>query len=200
PAVDITAIGQVLVDNVTYGSFTEGYLELPPISATLNVTPAEDNDTIVASFAGDLTMLGGQAITALASGFLDPAANQDGAAFDILIVLADGTALTLPVVTDTEDAADVPNGFSLLGNYPNPFNPTTTIAFDLPSAADVTVDVYNATGQQVMTMSPGFLAAGANQSVTLNALDLPSGLYLYRVTATTQVDTFSQTGRMLLLK
>mgnify|MGYP006277685171 CR=1 FL=1 len=87
-----------------------------------------------------------------------------------------------------------------LRNYPNPFNPITTIAFELPEASHVTVTVYNLLGQQVKTLLDAHLSAGSHQ-VEWNGLDetgrpVSSGVYFYRFSA----DDFSETRKMLLMK
>ncbi len=101
--------------------------------------------------------------------------------------------LSLESVAGMEKA--LPSAFSLDQNYPNPFNPGTTIAYDLMRPARVTLELFNLRGQPVGTLVEEWQGAGSYQ-VDFDAGDLPSGVYLYRLTA----DEFSQTKRMLLLK
>lgn len=101
---------------------------------------------------------------------------------------------------DAIEVVELPESFTLQGNYPNPFNPTTTIQFNLPASADVEVQVYDMVGRMVMTLPAQNIAAGANRSVQLNASQLASGSYFYRVIARMDSKTFVETGRMLLLK
>ena len=89
---------------------------------------------------------------------------------------------------------DVPTEFVLLGNYPNPFNPTTTISFDLPEASRVQIRVFNVMGREVFS-SDGEFTIGRNE-VQFSGDGLPSGMYLYRVSAKSGYDT----GRMILQK
>jgi hypothetical protein len=85
--------------------------------------------------------------------------------------------------------------FNLDQNYPNPFNPSTTIVYSLPEASNVKLSVYNALGQQVKIVENVYKNAG-NYRVTLNAYDLNSGIYFYKIEA----GQFSQIRKMILLK
>ncbi|MCB9250201.1 MAG: DUF4397 domain-containing protein, partial [Ignavibacteriales bacterium] len=113
PKVDVIARNvATLVNDAAYTDITD-YIEVPASSYILDVTPAEANETIVASFTADLSSLGGGSAVVFASGFLDPSANQDGEAFGIFAVLADGTVIEFPVYVPTarlqviHNAADV---------------------------------------------------------------------------------------------
>lgn len=82
--------------------------------------------------------------------------------------------------TAAEDL-ELPDDVVLYPNYPNPFNPTTTLRFGLASHAPVTLAIYNALGQQVeMLMSDKVLEAGTHE-ISWDARDLPSGLYVLRL-------------------
>ncbi|MEM6648122.1 MAG: Ig-like domain-containing protein [Bacteroidota bacterium] len=76
----------------------------------------------------------------------------------------------------TED--EQPHGFALGQNYPNPFNPTTRIRYTLPHSGAVTLHVYDSQGRLVRTLVDGVVAAGEHHA-TLEAGDLPSGVYFY---------------------
>ncbi len=84
------------------------------------------------------------------------------------------------VGVDKKETPPLPQNFDLEANYPNPFNPTTTIAFTLPAAGRTTLRVFNLAGEWVATLVDGELAEGRHQ-VTFDAADLPSGVYTYRL-------------------
>ena len=100
PAVDVVpqSSGVPLVDNAAYSDITN-YLTVPAASYILNVTPAADNSTIVASYNVDLSGLGGGSAVVFASGFLDPMMNQNGPAFGLFAALANGTVVEFPAST-----------------------------------------------------------------------------------------------------
>lgn len=97
------------------------------------------------------------------------------------------TPNTLDGTENSDNAPQLSDGVppltpSLTQNYPNPFNPTTQIAFNLPEAAPVKLEVFNTLGQTVVTLVNGVQAAGSHV-VNFNASALPSGVYLYKLTA-----------------
>jgi hypothetical protein len=95
-----------------------------------------------------------------------------------------------------EEIAGTPREFKLLGNYPNPFNPTTTIRFSMPQRNEVTLEVYDVLGRLVASQQLGVQQSG-DREVTFNAANLASGVYTYRLrTAANDVVA----GRMMLLK
>lgn len=89
----------------------------------------------------------------------------------------------------------IPEEMALHSNYPNPFNATTTISLDLPSAGDVNLEVYNLMGQRIATLIDEKMDAGRH-SVTWDASAAASGVYFYKLT--TGGKTF--TKKMVLLK
>ncbi len=101
-----------------------------------------------------------------------------------------------------EDGVELPNQITLRGNFPNPFNPTTTLSYALPTAGEVTISVFDVLGREVRTLAPGLQAPGS-QTFTFDAAGLASGLYIYRIQvadAALGVDQVSAVGKMLLLK
>ncbi|MDZ7723225.1 MAG: SdrD B-like domain-containing protein [candidate division KSB1 bacterium] len=89
----------------------------------------------------------------------------------------------------------VPGSFSCESNFPNPFNPSTTIRYTLAEAADVSLNIYNLNGQLVETLVREYQSAGSYQA-TWHSDEHPSGVYIYRLNA----GSFSAVRRMTLLK
>ena len=85
--------------------------------------------------------------------------------------------------------------FALSGAYPNPFNPSTTIAYTLPAAGEVRLEVFDIAGRSVAVLARGVQNAGAH-ALTWNAAGLPSGVYLCRL----QASGLAATQKVLLLK
>ena len=105
-------------------------------------------------------------------------------------------ALPVPVQLQTR-----PEAFALANNYPNPFNPATTIKYALPQAADVGLTVYNVVGQSVRTLVAEHQSAGRYvvewDATNDNGHSLSSGMYFYRLEAGGE---FLEVKKMLLLK
>ncbi len=90
---------------------------------------------------------------------------------------------------------DLASEYKLNQNFPNPFNPSTVISFNLPQSGNATLTVYNVLGQQVATLVNGQLNAGTH-SVNFDASRLASGVYIYELRA----GSFVQQKRMMLVK
>jgi hypothetical protein len=100
-----------------------------------------------------------------------------------------------PMELTTGGPSDIPAEFNLQQNFPNPFNPTTSIRFALPMAGHVRMEVFTVTGQRVAVITEGERAAGWH-TVSFDGSQLSSGVYLYRL----QAGSFVQTRKLLLLK
>lgn len=104
----------------------------------------------------------------------------------------DGTFKYLPAIEVSVGAQPV--SFSI-GNYPNPFNPSTIIRYSLSSNAFVNISIYNMLGQKVVTLVNQNMEQGVHE-VSFNASSLATGAYIYRIEA----GSYSATKKMLLLK
>jgi hypothetical protein len=95
----------------------------------------------------------------------------------------DGSQSLSPVVDVFMSSA--PSTVELYQNYPNPFNPSTTISYQLSEAGQVTLTVYNALGEQVGLLVNDYKSAGSHQ-IGMSAENLPSGTYIYKLSANGQ--------------
>ncbi|HUL43634.1 MAG TPA: T9SS type A sorting domain-containing protein [Bacteroidota bacterium] len=96
----------------------------------------------------------------------------------------------------------VPTDYSLVQCYPNPFNPSVTIRYDLPTTSRVSVKIFNILGQTVVELVNGIEQSGY-KSVRWNASSYSSGVYFYRMEATSIRDpsrSFTQVRKMILVK
>jgi thermitase len=96
---------------------------------------------------------------------------------------------------DEEITSETIDSYGLFGNYPNPFNPSTTINYQIPEDGFVNLVVYNSLGQEVVILVNQNQTMG-KYSIKFDATSLPSGIYIYRL----QAGDFSSTRKMLLAK
>ena len=98
-------------------------------------------------------------------------------------------------ITNLDVVKQIPKNFMLSQNFPNPFNPTTTISFAIPSSAFTSLKVYDILGNEVATLVNEEKPAG-DYEITFNASTLTSGVYLYRLSA----GNFTEIKKMILMK
>jgi hypothetical protein len=111
-------------------------------------------------------------------------------------VASDMSHNSVQLNTVNEHTGEVlPGRFELRQNYPNPFNPATEMRFTIPTASQVSLEIYNLLGQKVATLVDGYLPAG-NHVERWDATGQASGVYLYRL----QVGNYTETKKMLLMK
>jgi len=171
--------------------------------ATVNLTSEEGSIRVVGASG---TALDGSGVLIFLTGTSDGDGSTDLNFSEI--VLNDGEpaaewiggSLEIGVGLAEEEPAEVPGSFALHGNYPNPFNPSTTIRFDLPASAAVSVQIFDVLGRQVMALPSSMMQAGADRSLQINASALSSGTYLYRLVARTSTETMVRSGQMMLVK
>ena len=178
PVVDVveTGVGAgTIVSDLGYGEFA-GYLELPEADFELTL---ESGGSAIASYAAPLATLGlaGNAITVLASGFVDPTVNSNGPGFGLWVALpAGGPLVPLSFTTDVAELAA--RGELLV--YPNPAADIAWISLDGLAGNPVGVQVFDGTGRAVRpavtSMQP---SAGAALPIDLSGLD--AGMYQVRL-------------------
>ncbi len=173
PTVDVNEIAipaGIIVDDISYGQ-TAGYLDLPEANFVLNV---EANGAAVASYNAPLAdlMLADNGIIVLASGFLNPAANNNGEAFGLFVALPGGGALVpLQNVLSIEE-----ENIGSLGVYPNPTNDFLNLRIDDFKAE--TVEVYALSGSLLKTFNTN------EEKIFVG--DLENGMYILRANNGTQ--------------
>lgn len=132
-----------------------------------------------------------------AYGDYDPAFSNNGRYVVFSAYTEPGTAgKGFVAMNDLFAAPEVPEGFALEQNYPNPFNPSTSIHFAVPEAGQVRLAVFDVTGREVAVLVDRPMEAGSHSITWSAAAGLPSGTYLYRLTA----GGVSQTRLLTLVK
>ena len=112
----------------------------------------------------------------------------------ISLLIAD-PGMGVPIEDDTPIGSGIPEAFELQENYPNPFNPQTTIRFGITEPSHVRLAVYDVMGREVRVLVDNVLAAGWHNE-SFSATRLPSGTYFYRIDA----GEFHEVRSMLLVR
>jgi len=128
--------------------------------------------------------------------------SPDSSGFDTVVTRPNGiinpivqTARWLQVTSVQNISTEIPKEYKLYQNFPNPFNPVTTIEFDIVKTQDVKLQVYDILGREIRTLIETNLGAGKYR-VQFNAVDLPSGIYFYKLTT----PDYTNIKRMILMK
>jgi hypothetical protein len=173
PEVDVVVPpGLVVFDNIEFGEFSN-YVNVPATSYVVNVTPGNNNNTVVASYTADVTSLGGQAATIFASGFLS--SGQPG--FEVWVALTNGLTFPLPVFVSTNELDRQIESLSL---SPNPAIDDLMVRFDLSENRPLRFRVRDLAGRLMMEGDWGTAFAGANAQ-QLQVGQLSSGMYIMEI-------------------
>jgi hypothetical protein len=186
---------QLVGVGVEYGSVT-GYQSFN--SPGITTFQLKEGGVVFGQFMFDFGSFDGRTVTLVGTGVK----NGEGVnALNILGFDVNGNVVTPKVTTsDTNETVEIPTEFTIYGNYPNPFNPTTNIRFDLPVNANVRVEIVDLLGRNVMTVSPMAMTAGSNKIITVDAARLSSGVYFYKLIAEGSNNTFVKSSKFTLLK
>jgi len=138
--------------------------------------------------------VGSYDVTCTANGYIDQIAQG------IVVNVNQTTTLNFIMAVGVEDDNVPVTETALQGNYPNPFNPETTLSYTLKDASPVRLEIYNSKGQLVRTLVNESQASG-RYHVLWNGKDdrnnpVSSGVYLYRLTA----GTYSRSRKMILMQ
>ncbi|MCX6134946.1 MAG: T9SS type A sorting domain-containing protein [Ignavibacteriales bacterium] len=159
-------------------------------------------DTTKTYAFSDLTAIRGISyyyyITSFGNAFAGDAATRTPAApagleSSLFYTKTNDPATTVLVGIKNESA--IPTMFSLVQNFPNPFNPSTTVSYSLPKRAIVSIRIFNTLGQEVALLVNELKEAGTYQ-LAWNASNVPSGIYFYRL----QGGEYMETKKMILLR
>ena len=180
--------------NLAYAQVSAPVMLARPGPTTLQLS---SQGRLLGQYVFDFTGMQGRSLTLVATGRADdPGPNKL-----MLLAFTPDAQVIIPQVTTSEQVeAELPDQFTLHQSYPNPFNPTTNIRFDLPEQARVSIQVVDVLGRQVMTIAPQTMSAGSNRIITLDASRLSSGTYFYRVVAEGSKESFMATGKLSLVK
>ena len=185
------------------------------VSTVMTETVLVSNSSSLALFISSVTVDSGEFSVIPASATVDPfgsvefyvtfaptfAGDQSGNAVfvhngitspDLLPLIGTGTDTT----TGVNDGKPLPKKFALQGNYPNPFNPTTRIVFDIPKATIVSLTIYNALGAEVAEVLDQTPYEPGTHEIAFNGANLASGVYFYRL----RTPEFNSVKKMVLLK
>ena len=139
----------------------------------------------------------------LVYGYIYPVDDLDGDGKGEIIIAGNGDPVANLQIIENQDAASsvpqkldtVPLQFALHQNFPNPFNPSTQISYELAKSGRVLLEVYSTLGQRVATLVNEYQPAGVHQ-VRFDAQDLAAGIYVYRLSS----GDFVQRKKMILIK
>ena len=126
----------------------------------------------------------------LPSCYLIRADNTARPAFLWMVQYVKNNPLSVP-----ETVIGVPSTYALEQNFPNPFNPTTSIRYRIPATSKVSLQLFDILGREVQTLVNTIQSSGT-YTVTLNARNLASGVYFYRFNA----GGFSSTKKLVMVK
>ena len=184
PTVDIWETAFVngpIIDDLMYGEYAD-YLELETNDYVLEVRD-ETGTVVVAAYLAPLATLGleGQAISVVASGFLNPGNNSNGPAFGLWVSLAGGGDLIPLSIAVSVEEVEIFNE-SALNVYPNPARSFVNVNYTIERDEAVSVEIYNLLGNKLEEINYGYQSAGS-YSQQLNISNLANGMYLLRIQA-----------------
>ena len=177
PTLDVVDNGSstIVVDDIAFGDITP-YITVAAGSYNINVTPGSNNALVLNSYLADLTALTGQSAVVFASGFVDPAVNQNGPSLGWFAALKDGTVIQFPEITGIDNIENNVTAFQL---SPNPASDRVMLHFPKTAASRQLVSVSNTIGEEVGLFE---MTAGQN-SILIPTSQLNKGLYFIKVTA-----------------
>ncbi len=191
PEVDVLVSdgGPVLFDNIAYGEFSADYLNVPAGAYELDITPADDNSTVVATYAADITGLDGGAAVVFASGFLSGA--EPG--FGVWVALPDGTTFPLELILSANEVTSL-SDWSV---SPNPAHQglMPMLQVDMASTQWAAIRLLDTNGRIVGNVFQGQLSAGKS-SFSFETGALAPGMYFVQL----QTQSGSAVQKLVIMK
>ena len=183
PTVDIYANGSLIFENISYGKYSD-YINVETNNYTIDVK-AHGDDNTVASFDAPFNSYGGRSGIVVASGFL--AQSEQDSTFALIFATPDGETLQLvPFKTNLsiqDEKSIIASDIYSISNYPNPFNPVTSINYSLAKGSNINIVIYDILGNVVKEVYSGFQTPG-KKSINWNATNfkgetVSTGIYFY---------------------
>jgi hypothetical protein len=123
--------------------------------------------------------------------------NRNGHEFTVIGKIIDNSVFS--GLSSGKVYSEIPRSYNLSQNYPNPFNPSTKIDYTLAADSKVSIKIYDVTGREVMTILDAVQNAGG-YSISVDAKNLTSGAYFYKLSAEANGKTFNSTKKMILVR
>ncbi|KXK52135.1 MAG: glycosyl hydrolase family 88 [Chlorobi bacterium OLB5] len=186
---------------VSASGITTHIFDVKFVTATVVIASSENGTMVRSEDAGDnwVTITTPATVDLFAVNFGSASFGISTGAENTEIYTTDGgitwTSSMEPPMTSLRNNEQV----KISQNYPNPFNPSTVISYDITSAANVSVKVYDMTGREVRTLVNSFQNAGT-YAVNFNASNLASGIYFYVLRVNTGSNEITKTMKMILTK
>ncbi|MGH7596411.1 MAG: T9SS type A sorting domain-containing protein, partial [bacterium] len=198
PTIDIVATtGDTIVRSLRYGAVSDP-VSIAAGNYTVDLIRRRDKQKL-ATYSFDVSNQANGYVALTLSGFLDPAANQNGPGMELSVY----PVKLAPVTAVAERDEMVPASFELSQNYPNPFNPMTSIQYSVSSDQFVSLKVYDVHGREVATLVDERKSTGSYR-VTFDAKGLSSGVYFVKMRAgypsTGSGQRFAATRKILLMR
>jgi pectin methylesterase-like acyl-CoA thioesterase len=166
--------------------------------------PHDATFSLIASYTNVPALVGlGVSNIGKAYSYTDTSVHVNGVySYQLKSISSKGVALIIDQtnVTGVRATGNIPKRFELFQNFPNPFNPTTTITYDLPQASRVSIDVFDVLGSKVATIASGDKHAGEYTAI-FDGTKFASGVYFYRITAVAATgNSYNAVRKFVLLK
>ncbi len=174
PTVDVLTANSIIFDSVAYNDF-QGYFNVPAVSYILDITPAGENDNIVASYSANVTPFESGAAVVFATGFF----SGEAPGFALWVALPDGTTFPLDLIVSANELETFVESFRV---FPNPVRNSAILNYILKESAEISLNIFNQNGQLIRTTYLGQQVEGEHFE-TINASELPSGQYFISLTS-----------------